>query len=90
MKTTGLICKIDDLGRITIPREVRRSLCIQEGDSMELYVGKKGVSFIKYDPTVSVQRALSVLYDVVQEEQGLSCSQELLKKINEMFALLMQ
>lgn len=90
MKATGLICKMDDLGRVAIPRAVRRSLCIEPGEPMELYVGKTGVSFIKCDPRVPVERALSVLCDVVQEEPGLSCSQELLKKIDEMFVLLVQ
>ena len=38
MKATGIVRRIDDLGRIVIPKEIRRSLHISEGDAMEIYV----------------------------------------------------
>ena len=40
MKATGIIRHIDDLGRIVIPKEIRRNLHLREGDPMELYVEK--------------------------------------------------
>ena len=48
MKATGIIRRIDDLGRIVIPKEIRRTLRIHEGDPMELYVQDGGVLFKKY------------------------------------------
>ena len=38
MKSTGVVRRIDDLGRIVIPKEIRRSLRIREGDSLEIYI----------------------------------------------------
>lgn len=38
MKSTGIIRRIDDLGRVVIPKEIRRTLCLKEGVPLELYV----------------------------------------------------
>ena len=49
MKATGIVRRIDDLGRIIIPKEIRRTLHIREGDPLELYTDDKGsVIFRKY------------------------------------------
>ena len=48
MKATGIIRRIDDLGRVVIPREIRRSLKIHEGDPLEILIEKNCVSFKKY------------------------------------------
>ena len=40
MKSTGVVRRIDDLGRIVIPKEIRRSLRIREGDSLEQIISK--------------------------------------------------
>ena len=48
MKATGIIRRIDDLGRVVIPKEIRRSLRIREGDPLEIYTTKDGVCFCKY------------------------------------------
>lgn len=50
MKTTGIIRRIDDLGRVTIPKQIRHDLGIAEGEPMELFVDGEKVSFIKYHP----------------------------------------
>ncbi len=51
MKATGIVRKIDDLGRIVIPKEIRRTLFIREGDPLEIYVGGDGdIIFRKYSP----------------------------------------
>ena len=42
MKATGIIRRIDDLGRVAIPKEIRRTLRIQEGDPLEISVDDKG------------------------------------------------
>lgn len=38
MKDTGICRQVDDLGRVVIPKEIRRNLCIKEGDELELWV----------------------------------------------------
>lgn len=43
MKATGIIRRLDDLGRIVIPRDVRRQLHFREGDPLELFIEKNGV-----------------------------------------------
>lgn len=50
MKSTGIIRRVDDLGRIIIPKEIRRELGIKEGDALELYQSGKSVVFKKYFP----------------------------------------
>ena len=49
MKATGIIRRVDDLGRIVIPREIRKNLGIKEGDPLEVSVDEKGVYFQKID-----------------------------------------
>lgn len=87
---TGIIRRVDDLGRISIPREIRRELQIQEGTPMELIIGENGVTFVKYNPTDTVQSTLNVLKEVIREETDLKGSDELLKKVAEMEKLLNQ
>lgn len=49
MKATGIVRRIDDLGRVVIPKEIRRTLRIREGDPLEIYTDKDGeVIFKKY------------------------------------------
>ncbi|MBR4890635.1 MAG: stage V sporulation protein T [Clostridia bacterium] len=51
MKATGIVRRIDDLGRVVIPKEIRRTLRIREGAPLEIYTGKDGeVIFKKYSP----------------------------------------
>ena len=58
MKATGIVRRIDDLGRVVIPKEVRRTLGIREGDPLEIFVGGRGeVTFKKYNPCHEVECA---------------------------------
>lgn len=51
MKATGIVRRIDDLGRVVIPKEIRRTLRIREGDPLEIYTDSNGeVIFKKYSP----------------------------------------
>ena len=51
MKATGIVRRIDDLGRVVIPKEIRRNMHIKEGDPLEIYIGEKDcISFKKYSP----------------------------------------
>ena len=42
MRPTGIVRRIDDLGRIVVPKEIRRVLRIREGDPLEIFTGKDG------------------------------------------------
>lgn len=48
MKATGIVRRIDDLGRIVIPKDIRRSLKIREGDPLEIFLEKDCVCFKRY------------------------------------------
>ena len=51
MKATGIVRRIDDLGRVVIPKEIRRTIRIREGDPLEIYTDREGeVIFKKYSP----------------------------------------
>ena len=51
MKATGIVRRIDDLGRVVIPKEIRRNMGIREGDPLEIYTDREGcVIFKKYSP----------------------------------------
>lgn len=48
MKATGVVRRIDDLGRIVIPKEIRRNLRIRDGESLEIFVDKEDIVLKKY------------------------------------------
>ena len=51
MRATGIIRRVDDLGRVVIPKEIRRTLGIKEGEAMEIFTEKDGsVIFKRYSP----------------------------------------
>lgn len=51
MKSTGIVRKVDELGRIVLPVELRRTLNIAEKDSLEIYVDDDRIILKKYEPT---------------------------------------
>ena len=50
MKSTGIVRRIDNLGRIVLPKELRRTLRIGDNDSLEIYVEDEAVILRKYEP----------------------------------------
>ena len=51
MKATGIVRRIDDLGRVVVPKEIRRTFRIREGDSLEIFTGQEGEIILKkYSP----------------------------------------
>ncbi|SJZ69505.1 AbrB/MazE/SpoVT family DNA-binding domain-containing protein [Selenihalanaerobacter shriftii] len=50
MKSTGIVRKVDDLGRMVIPVELRRTLGIETKDALEIYVDNDKIIFKKYEP----------------------------------------
>ena len=49
MRATGIVRRIDDLGRVVIPKEIRRNLHIREGEALEIFTTENGVCFCKYE-----------------------------------------
>ncbi|WP_459482076.1 AbrB/MazE/SpoVT family DNA-binding domain-containing protein [Clostridium saccharoperbutylacetonicum] len=51
MKATGIVRKVDELGRIVIPKELRKTMDINECDPMEIYTDEDQIILKKYEPT---------------------------------------
>ena len=58
MKATGIVRKVDELGRIVVPKEIRKNLGIDTGTPVEFYVDGQHVIVRKYDATGSVEQLL--------------------------------
>ena len=72
MKATGIVRRVDDLGRIVIPKEIRRTLKIREGDPLEIYTEKDGgVIFRKYSPMGDLQDFASQICEAIGVNTGL-------------------
>ena len=72
MKATGIVRRVDDLGRIVIPKEIRRTLKIREGDPLEIYTEKDGgVIFRKYSPMGDLQDFASQICESIGANTGL-------------------
>lgn len=67
MKATGIIRRVDDLGRIVIPKEIRRKLRVTENTPMELFVGNNKIILKKYIPTPSVKESVNDLRKIFYE-----------------------
>ena len=71
MKATGIVRRIDDLGRVVIPKEIRRTLRIREGDPLEIYTEKAGgVVFRKYSPVGDLQDFAAQICDSIGKNTG--------------------
>lgn len=71
MKATGIVRRVDDLGRIVIPKEIRRTLRIREGDPLEIYTEKDGgVIFRKYSPMGDLQEAAAQMCEAIGGTTG--------------------
>lgn len=83
MKATGIIRRIDDLGRVVIPKEIRRNCNIREGEPLEIFLQDGGVVFKKYNPdyrdelTNTLQNAADY-YDDYEDDRAIA---EQLRKI---------
>ena len=73
MKATGIVRRIDDLGRVVIPKEIRRTMRIREGDPLEIYTSKDGeVIFKKYSLMGGVDEFAAQLCDTLSKSTGTS------------------
>ena len=56
MKATGIVRRIDDLGRVVIPKEIRRTMRIREGDPLEIFTDRDELMLKKYSPIATLER----------------------------------
>lgn len=71
MKATGIVRRIDDLGRVVIPKEIRRTLRIREGDPLEIFVDREGeVILKKYSPIGELGEFAQEYADSLHETTG--------------------
>lgn len=71
MKATGIVRRIDDLGRVVIPKEIRRTMRIREGDPLEIYTDNDGeVIFKKYSPLGELGNFASSYAEVLYKTSG--------------------
>lgn len=71
MKATGIVRRIDDLGRVVIPKEIRRTMRIREGDPLEIYTSVDGeVIFKKYSPVGEISNTAAQYAEVLSKVGG--------------------
>ena len=71
MKATGIVRRIDDLGRVVIPKEIRRTMRIREGDPLEIYTENDGeVIFKKYSPVGELSHFANQYAEVLSKTSG--------------------
>ena len=71
MKATGIVRRIDDLGRIVIPKEIRRTMRIREGDPMEIFTNREGEILLKkYSPMGELSEFATALTESMAQTLG--------------------
>lgn len=71
MKATGIVRRIDDLGRVVIPKEIRRTMRIREGDPLEIYTNNDGeVIFKKYSVIGEMSSNATQIADIMSKLSG--------------------
>lgn len=71
MKATGIVRRIDDLGRVVIPKEIRRTLRIREGEPMEIFTGEEGEIFLKkHSPIRELSKHAKELAESIAQTTG--------------------
>lgn len=75
MKATGIVRRIDELGRVVIPKEIRRTMRIREGDPLEIYTSRDGeVIFKKYSLLGGVEDFAAELCETMSRSTGSVCA----------------
>lgn len=77
MKATGIVRKIDELGRIVLPMELRRTLGIEIKDPLEIYVESDAILLKKYNPSCIICGSMKELSDFQGKNICKKCREEL-------------
>lgn len=84
MKATGIVRRVDSLGRIVIPKEICRTFGIREGDSLEIYTDNDSLIFRRYDNALPLQDSLQRLKQDVLKSRDLQNHPGVLNKLYEL------
>lgn len=91
MQSTGIIRRIDDLGRFVIPNELRKHFGMREGTPLEIYISEEGIVLRKYDPGITVEDIVRNLEKSVDDnyvELGVEKTQEIRHCISDLKEIL--
>ena len=95
MKATGIVRRIDELGRVVVPKEIRRTLRIREGDPLEIFTDRDGEIILKkYSPigelgsyaqefVHSLNKTFSVHAAICDKDVFIACSSAIKRELNE-------
>lgn len=92
MKATGIVRRIDDLGRVVIPKEIRRTMNIREGDPLEIFLEDGGVVLQKYNPNyrdelITLLQNAADYYDDYEDNHAIAGQlSKIVKEIKELLA----
>ena len=65
MKSTGVVRRVDDLGRIVIPKEIRRTLRIRDGESLEIFVDREMIALKKFSKMSDMDDVSKELVEII-------------------------
>lgn len=68
MKSTGIVRRVDDLGRVVIPKEIRQTLRIREGDPLEFYLYEDAICFKKYNVLLPFEETLKSVIGMLNDQ----------------------
>ena len=67
MKSTGIVRRLDDLGRLVIPKEIRKQYHLKEGDSIEIYIDEERIVLEKYDTLSAKENDILKICETLEE-----------------------
>lgn len=80
MNSTGIIRRTDDLGRVVIPKEIRKKMNIRDGEPLEIYIDKDMVCFKKY--SYDAVSELNVIVNEIYDDARMKCNEYSDKRID--------
>jgi len=88
LKATGIVRRIDDLGRVVIPKEIRRTLRIREGDPLEIFIEGDVLCLQKYYVASGYKDKIKRLIANISNDSYMDNSEEIKARLNEVLELL--
>jgi AbrB family transcriptional regulator (stage V sporulation protein T) len=88
MKETGIVRRIDELGRIVIPKEIRKNFHIDEGEPMEIYIQDGCIVIKKYAVNEDINELLLNVKESLQDKKGSEQNDVMIGKVDELLALI--